>query len=128
MQIFISFVVEIFNIIKSNSTGTKNIPQFHFTILNSPDQRVKDRGGSLYLADLCLEVVQPAGVYLNWSPKAPHQYKQRKKFKTRKIKNYLALRQKIFRRKISFRGPNVRYKTPLHPRLHPVTPFQSKQV
>ena len=62
MQIFISFVVEIFNIIKSNSTGTKNIPQFHFTILDSPDQRVKDRGGSLYLADLCLEVVQPAGV------------------------------------------------------------------
>ena len=50
-----------------------------------------------------------------------------KKFKTRKIKKYLALRQKNFRRKISFRGPNVRYKTPLHPRLHPVTPFQSKQ-
>ena len=72
------------------------------------------------------KVVQPAGVYLNWSPKAPHQYNKEKSLKQEKSKIF-SFKTKIFRRKISFRGPNVRYKTPLHPRLHPVTPFQSKQ-
>ena len=50
-----------------------------------------------------------------------------KKFKTRKNQKYIALRQKFFRRKISFCGANVRYTTPLYPTLHPVTPLQNKQ-
>ena len=72
------------------------------------------------------KVVQPAGDYLNWSPKAPHQYDKQKKLKTRKRQKYIALRQKNFRRKISFCGANVRYTTPLYPTLHPVTPLQNK--
>ena len=51
---------------------------------------------------------------------------KKKSLKQEKSKIF-SFKTKNFRRKISFRGPNVRYKTPLHPRLHPVTPFQSKQ-
>ena len=44
-----------------------------------------------------------------------------------KNQKIFSFKTKIFRRKISFCGPNVRYLTPLHPALHPVTIFQSKQ-
>ena len=52
----------------------------------------------------------------------------KKSSKQEKVKKCIALRQENFSPKIFYCGPNVRYITPLHQLLHPVTPLQSKQL